>query len=1097
LTLDCLERAVEKGCPTILFAIDKDQDKFSGILNRRMVQSTLRIVLLVGWYLTIAVASQECLLAQTHTATIFGNVRDQSGAALQATEIRIVEESTQLTRSAMSGPSGAFAIGSLPAGRYTLTAELAGFKKAAVAGIRLNVGEKTKVNVVLEVGSVQDSITVEAPPPLMQSESSAIGQVVENRAITLLPLNEREFLQLALLGAGTAPPAPESRLSTQSNSGIDVDGAREAANNFLLDGVDNNDLFLNRLVVNPSVDAIEEFKIQASGYDAEYGRSGGAQVNVALKSGSNAVHGSLFEFLRNSVLDAKNFFDLPDRKTPQYQRNQFGGSVGGPISKSRTFYFANFEAARTRRAETRTSNVPTVQQKHGDFSGTGITLRDPFTGQPFPGNRIPESRIHPVGTSLASLYPDPNRNVPGQNFLSSPVASERMTQANAKLDHQFSTGNKAFARYSFIDEFDFAPYAQKGPNLPGFGIRVLDRGQNLALGDTHVLSSQTLNEFRFGYNRLRREVFQENVGSDVFPSLGMSGLALAPRDYGYPSVMLAGYEELGDDPNIPIVRRTGTFHFSDSLSHQRDRHFLKFGGEIRYYQENGYNDLFARGQLHFQPVFTGDALGDLLLGFPVLSISAVNDNPQALRTTAYNAFLQDDWKLHSRLTLNLGLRYEFNSPPVDAYDRLISFDTETQKLTPVGQNGVPRSGVESDFNNIAPRVGFSWDATGSGKLLIRSGYGIYYDSGTLIENETLYFNPPYFQLNLSFTQPPNLLTLSDPFPSGGSFSPLPSPVTLDRYFRTAYVQQWSFGLQRELQKDFVFELNYVGSKGTHLVMKRNLNQPVPGPGDINSRRPIPGFGDILFVSSDASSTYHSLQARVEKRYARGVSLLGAYTYAKAIDNSSSFLESKGDDNTPQNSTNIAAERGLSNFDLRHRFSGSFIYELPVGRERRWTAPGGRWVGAFLNDWQVSGIVTLQTGRPFTARLTSDNSNTGNVGGFFAHDRPNVVGNPHLDDPPPERFFDTNAFAISQRYTFGNAGRNVLIGPGLSNVDLALLKNISIRPNHTLQFRGEFFNLFNHPNFKLPESFIDNPATFGRILAAEHARQIQFGLKYLF
>ncbi|HEX2520934.1 MAG TPA: hypothetical protein VHP35_02345, partial [Terriglobia bacterium] len=309
--------------------------------------------------------------------------------------------------------------------------------------------------------------------------------------------------------------------------------------------------------------------------------------------------------------------------------------------------------------------------------------------------------------------------------------------------------------------------------------------------------------------------------------------------------------------------------------------------------------------------------------------------------------------------------------------------------------------------------------------------------------------------------------------------------------------QWSFGLQRELQRDFVFELNYVGSKGTHLVMKRNLNQPVPGPGDINSRRPIPGFSDILFVSSDASSTYHSLQARIEKRYARGLSLLGVYTYAKAIDNSSSFLESKGDDNTPQNSTNIAAERGLSNFDLRHRFSGSFIYDLPVGRERRWTAPGGKWAGALLNDWQVSGIVTLQTGRPFTARLTSDNSNTGNVGGFFAHDRPNVVGDPHLDEPSPERFFDTNAFAISQRYTFGNAGRNVLIGPGLSNLDLAWLKNISIRPNHTLQFRAEFFNFFNHPNFKLPESFIDNPATFGRILAAEHARQIQFALKYLF
>jgi hypothetical protein len=760
------------------------------------------------------------------------------------------------------------------------------------------------------------------------------------------------------------------------------------------------------------------------------------------------------------------------------------------------FLSTNFEGAPTRRAETRTSNVPTAQQKRGDFTGTGITLRNPFTGQPFPGNRIPAEMIHPVGAALAALYPDPNRDLPGQNFAASPVARERMAQVNGKVDHQFSSDNKAFVRYSFIDEFDFLPYAQKGPNLPGFGIQVRDRGQNLALGDTHVFSGRTLNDFRFGYNRLRREVFQENVARDLFKSLGITGLSLSPKDFGYPSVVLAGYERLGDDANIPIVRRTGNFHFSDSLSHQRDRHFLKFGVEIRYYQENGYNDLFARGQLNFQPAFTGDALGDLLLGLPALSINAVNDNPQALRTKAYNGFFQDDWKIHPRLTLNLGGRYEFNTPPVDALDRLISFDVAARRLTPVGQNGVPRAGVDSDQNNFAPRVGFSWDATGSGKLLLRSGYGIYYDSGTLIENETLYFNPPYFQLSLFFTRPPNFLTLGDPFPLGRGFSPLPSPVTLDRHYRTGYSQQWSFGVQREIRANWVAELNYVGSKGTHLVMKRNLNQPVPGPGDINSRRPISGFSDILMVSSEASSTYHALQARIEKRYSQGLSLIGAYTFSKSLDNSSAFLESKGDDNTPQNSTNIAAERGLSNFDLRHRLSGSFVYELPFSRSERWPAQHG-WVAALLKNWQLSGILTLQGGRPFSPRLTTDNSNTGNVGGFFAHDRPNVVGSPELDNPTPERFFNTDAFAIAQRYSFGNSGRNVLIGPGLTNLDLALMKAFKLHHEQLLQARVEVFNFFNHPNFKLPESYIDNPATFGRVLAAEPARQIQFGLKYVF
>ena len=1035
--------------------------------------------------------------AQSPLATVFGTVRDQTGGMLEGVQIEMREESTGAARSTLSVKNGTFIIPVLPPGRYTATATLAEFKKGIIKNVTLSVGDKTALNFVLEVGSNQESITVEANAQLTQTESSSVGQVIDNQKITTLPLNEREFLQLALLGPGAAPPAPESRLSTQSNSGVNISGAREASNNFLLDGVDNNDLFLNRLVVNPSVDALGEFKIQSSNYEAEFGRNGGAQVNVALKSGTNDLHGSLFEFLRNSALDAKNFFDLPDQKIPIFQRNQFGGSLGGAIAKSKTFYFANFEGLRTRRAETRTSNVPTIEEKMGDFSHSAVSLQNPFMGGPFPGNRIPEEMLSSQGRAIADLYPDPNRNVPGQNFVTSPVARERMTQFNLKLDHQAGARIKLFARYSFIDEFDVSPYAQKGPNLPGFGIHVLDRGQNLALGATHVFSPRALNEFRFGFNRLRREVFQENLGTDGFQELGIAGPNVPPRDSGYPSVVLAGYEKLGDDPNIPLVRRTSNFHFTDGLSLSRGRQLFKLGGEVRYYQENGYNDLFARGQLNFQPIFTGDALGDLLLGLPLLSISTVNDNPQALRTTSYNIYLQDDWKVHPRLTLNLGLRYEFNTPPVDAHDRLVTFDVDSQRFIPVGQEGVPRSGVDSDYNNVAPRFGVSWDVTGSGRTVLRSGYGIYYDSGTLIENETLYFNPPYFQLSLFFTQPPNLLTLDNPFPAGGGFEPLPSPITMDRRFRTAYAQQWSFGLQRELHKDLLVEVNYVGAKGTKLVMKRNLNQPPPGPGDINDRRPIQGFSDILFVSSDASSIYHSLQLRVEKRYTHGLSLLGAYTYSKSLDNVSAFLESKGNDNTPQNSYDIAAERGPSDFDLRQRVSGSLIYDLPFGPERRWKVGEGKVVKTLVSGWQLSSIVTFQSGRPFTPRLGTDNSNTGNVGGFFAHDRPDVVGDPNLEVRTPDRFFNTDAFAIAPSYTFGNAGRNILIGPGLSNFDVALLKHFELSGSRSLQFRAEFFNLMNHPNFQLPESFIDNPATFGRILSAGPSRQIQFGLKFLF
>jgi len=1035
-------------------------------------------------------------IGQTARATIFGTVTDQAGAPLEGVTIQLTQESTGLTRTVISQERGYFVMPLLAPGRYTATASFEGFKKEIRRGIILNVGEKAKLDFVLQVGSVEEEIVVNADASPIQS-GSARGQVIDNRTMTGLPLNQREFLQLAQLAPGSVPPAPESRLSTQANSGINVNGAREAANNFLLDGVDNNDLFLNRFVVTPSIDAIQEFKLLSSTYDAEYGRSGGAQINVALKSGSNELHGSLFEFFRNSRLDAKNFFDLPDQKTPKFQRNQFGGSIGGPIRKYRSFYFLNFEGLRTRKAETRLSSVPTVDQKRGDFTGTGTLLRDPFTGLPFPGNKIPQNRIHPVGLAIAQLFPDPNRATQGQNFISSPIFRQRATQFNVKLDHKFIPSNSFYLRYSFLDDFQFSPYASKGPNIPGFGITVLDRGQNLAIGDTQIVTPNLVNDFRFGFNRLRREVFQENVGVDGLSKLGITGLRINERDFGFPAIILAGYEPLGDDPNIPIVRWTGTLHFTDSLSYQRGDQFLKFGGEIRHYLENGFNDLFSRGQLNFQPAFTGDALGDLLLGFPVLAISAVNDNPQALRTTAYNLFIQDDWRAHPKLTLNLGLRYEFNPPPVDADDRLVTFDIKARRLIRAGSEGVPRSGLDSDRNNLAPRFGLSWNVGDDGKLTIRSGYGIFYDSGTLIENSALYFNPPFFQLSLFFTRPPNLLSLTDPFAKGQALAPLPSPVTLERRFRTAYSQQWNLVVQRSFARVLTFEAGYVGSKGTNLVMKRNLNQPPPGPGQINTRRPIQGFSDILLVDSKAHSTYHAFQARLEKRHSEDLSLLASYTFSKAIDNSSSFLESKGDDNTPQDSFNIAAERGLSNFDVRHRLSLSFVYDLPPGAGRTLLTDEGRFLNALLSNWQLSAVITFQSGYPFTPRLSTDNSNTGNVGGFFAHDRPNVVGNPRLSNPAPDRFFATEAFAIPGRFSFGNAGRNILIGPGLNNFDVALLKNFSFAGTRRIQFRSEVFNMFNHPNFNLPESFVDNRATFGKILSAKPSRQIQFALKLLF
>ena len=1048
------------------------------------------IFFLIGW------VPAERAHAQSATATLFGGVVDQTGAPLADVRIRITKEETGISRTATSGPEGHFVFPLMTPGAYSAVAALRGFRTEIVKGIWLSVGEMATLDFELKVGGIQEEITVIAQRTLVEVATAARGSVVREEEMASLPLNRRQYLELALLGPGVAPPAAGSRLSVQANSSVNVGGAREASNNFLLDGVDNNDLFINRMVVNPSVDAIREFRIHSANYDAEYGRSGGAQVNVVTKSGTNRFHGSLYEFLRNSRLDARNFFDPPEEKIPQFQRNQFGGTLGGPLVKARTFFFFNFEGVRTRRAESRVANVPTLLEKIGDFSESGVTILDPFTGLPFSGNRIPEARIHPVGRNLAALYPDPNRSVARANFLASPVGRERSTQFNLRLDHEFSSRNHFFSRYSLIDGFDFDPFAPKGVNVPGFGINALDKGQNLVIGDTHVIGPGVLNDFRFGFNRLRREVFPENQGRDVLESLGITGLDVPTRDQGFPSLVVAGYEQLGDDPNLPLARTTGTYHFTESMSLHHGAHFLKAGVEVRHYRQDGFNDLFGRGQLNFQPVFSGDALADLLLGFPTLSIAAVNDNPQALRTTAYNVFFQDHWRIHSRLSLSAGLRYEFNTPPVDTDDRMIVFDVASQQLKPVGQDGVPRAGFDSDRNNFAPRIGFSWDPDGKGKMVVRSAYGIFYDSGTLVENSALYFNPPFFQLDLFFPSEAGLLTLDDPFPSAQAFSPAPSPITLGRDFRTAYVQQWSFGVQREIAKDILFEVDYVGSKGTGLVMKRNLNQPLPGPGDLGPRRSFAGFSDILIVESAASSIYHSLQARVRKHYSGGLYFSAAYTFSKAIDNTSAFLESRGDDNTPQNSRNTRAERSLANFDLRHRLAVSLVYDLPFGPRRRWLGGANGFLPGLVRNWQVSSILTSRSGQPFTPRLTIDNSNTGNVGGFFAHDRPNRVADARLANPTPDRFFNVDAFEKADPGSFGNSGRNILTGPTVRTLDLALARNFRIREGARLQFRAEFFNLLDRTSFDLPESFLERP-TFGSITSAGPARQIQFGLKLLF
>jgi len=532
--------------------------------------------------------------------------------------------------------------------------------------------------------------------------------------------------------------------------------------------------------------------------------------------------------------------------------------------------------------------------------------------------------------------------------------------------------------------------------------------------------------------------------------------------------------------NLPLSRRTHTLHLSDSLSLERGRHQLKLGGEVRHYASNGYNHLFSRGQISFDGGYTGDALGDLLLGLPSFSLVAANDNRQALRTTAFDVFVQHDWRPTAALTVSTGLRYELNTPPVDADDRMRIFDFETLTLQDVGVNGVPRSGVRTDWNNVAPRAGVAWRLADRGSLLIRGGYGLYYDSGTLIENSALYFNPPYFDLQVYFPQAAPL-TLADPFPAGQGVRPLPAVNTLDPDFPAAVTRQGSLGLEGRVA-GVDWGARYVNSHGSHLVRRRNVNQPLPGPGPDTDRRPIAGYADILLVEPRAASDYDGLQLRVERQRARGVSLRAAYTWSKSIDDASAFLQSEGTDNTPQDARRPEAERGLSDFDVRQRISLAGVWLLPSGA-RGWS-----------RDWMVSAIFAAQSGRPFTPRVGFDNSNTGNVGGSFGYDRPNEVD--PASAPAGAVFYGERAFVVGPPYTFGNAGRNILTGPGYASLDLAVAKGIPLGATRRLEARIEIYNALNRANLGLPDGFVDR-STFGRALSASPAREGQLVARFTF
>lgn len=1006
-------------------------------------------------------------LAQVTTGTLTGRVLDPSGAAIPSATVSLSDADHGFKRETVSGPDGLYRFSQLPPYAYVLNAKADKFSNFARTGVVITPGQTRREDVSLEVAGAHTELEV-ADLTRTASESAQLGLTLDADRIKSLPLNRRDFLQLALLSPGVAPPVQDSELSSRGAFAMHASGAREEFNQYLLDGVDNNDPYNNRFILQPPMETIQEFRVETNSYGAEFGRSAGGQINIITRGGSNYWHGEAYEYFRNRALDARNYFEAPAEKA-RYQRNQFGGALSGPIQTDKTFFYGNFGGLEERRGFSRLGVVPSAALRTGDLTSLGRPVIDPFAQRPFPGNIIPASRIHPLTSRVLDLFPTTN--------LFQPVLRDSLPQGSGRLDtHGFNF------RYSYGRQNLFEPYAEETQSIPGFGNKVINNGHNAMVHHVHAFSPSILNSLRAGFTRSFRQVLPENNERNVGQQWGVNWLNVRPRDFGYPLFNVQGFSSVGDATPLPIERYSNTYQLTESLQIHRGRHLLKLGADVRRQEVNGFLDYFARGQLTFGGALTGSGIGDLLLGFPQTAIQAQFDNPQTLKSYFTGVWFQDDWKVSPRLTLNLGLRYEYFTPPVDRFDRMSAFDPATGVVSRVGTNGVRRGVMAPDRNNFAPRLGLAYSVNSN--TVVRAGYGLFYDAGMFVVNSSQYFNPPYFSIRVWFPTATVFPSLTNPFPSNGGIVPPATLNTVGPDARTSYLQHWSFSVERQITASTTLSAAYAGSKGTNLVRSRDLNQPLPAAGNAQANRPRPNFGGIFFIETGANSNYHSLQVNLNRRLASGLSLLASYTYSKSIDNTSSFITSGPDKNFPQNSRNYAAERALSSFDMRQRLAAT----------ASWTLPGTH---VWTRNFELRGILTAQSGQPFSPYLRFDNSNTGNTGGTFGYDRPNVIGDPNLSGKSEERWFRTEAFAMPARYTFGNAGRNILTGPALATADASAARVFYLKEHYRLTASLEAFNVLNRTNFELPERFLDEPATFGRILSAKPPRQIQLSLRLQF
>lgn len=1076
------------------------------------------------WVLAIVMLGLPAVLsAQVSTGTIMGRVIDPSGAAVAGANITVTEQNTGISVSTKTAASGSYSVPLLKPGLYTVTAKARGFQSAQRTNMTLQVQATLTADFQLTLGTVSQKVTVVGSGgPVIQTASAEVGNVISSQPVEQLPLNGRNFSELAYVAPGTNQ-GPYGGIRTSGNGNetqragaeIIANGARGSFNEYLVDGLDDRDESVGTIKVFPLVEDIQEFKVETGNYDAEFG-AGGAVVNVITRSGTNKLHGSAFEFFRNSGLDSREYFDS---SIPAFHQNQFGFSLGGPIRKNNTFFFGDYQGYYMNQATTEITSVPTALERTGNFSDIKNVIYDPTTFNPltssrtpFAGNIIPAGDISSEAQRLLALYPLPNLPGVANNFTSTPVEVLRQQQFDIRIDHYLSSRDSLFGRITdgtaTVRWPDDPP--RIGGNINPVGYINSLRNNNApstqaTVQETHTFTPTLINQFAIGYTRFGLAVYPFDQGLNTAAGLGLAGADTSPTASSISNLSISGITEIEPANNIPEVVPQNEWQVNDTLAWVKGTHSMKFGVQIIRYNMGFFQLVTPSGGLSFSGVYTnnpaspggtGYGAADFMLGLPVSgSKSAYNQGTPWEFNPQYGAFFQDQWRVRPKLTVNWGIRYDLLPPGVEKFNRQSDFDPATGGIALAGQNGISRGILDTQYTNFSPRIGLAYMLTPN--TVIRAGYGLFYfnELGTG-GSARLFFAPPFtsnnFADNCSATAP--CLNLAAGIPSLTSSTTLPAPVYQTLANPTENVQQWNFTVQRQVSKNTMVQVGYVGNKGTNLELALNTDTATPGPGSVSAREPWPAYSSISAWEPMGNSSYNSLQVSVEHRLSHGFWVLGSYTWSRSLDEGGGGNSSNGDPrNNIQNPLDVAASYGLSDFNVPQRLTLDHLYELPLGKGERFFNHAGGAEQALLGGWDLRGILTVQNGPPFTLFTSTATSNTGTF------QWPNRICNGSLSGSARSvhAWFNTACFVSPPSYQFGNAGRDYLQGPGIATYDFALDKEFRLTERFGLTFRTEYFNLLNHPNFNFPYNDTGVPSTGTITSVITNARQIQFALRLHF